>query len=440
MIILGLGSNIGDRLAHLRKAQQLLAKHPQISVIQTSPVYQSDALLPENAGDDWDQPYLNAAIRCESNLEPHDLLKALKAIEKQIGRPPAKRHWGPRVIDIDILAWDDCIIHDDQLDIPHKQLSKRPFALWPLADVAPFWVNPENPDKTAEELVLPWGSRFSGEAPFHTKQIQHRIDTPEIMGVVNVTPDSFSDGGRWDSVDKAIQHAIDLANAGATVLDIGAESTAPSSKPITEKEEWQRLEPILSALEKTSLPFNPKISIDTRHSLVAEKAIQHQVDWINDVTGFQDAAMRRLAADAKVDCVMMHHVSIPANKDKIIPRNVCNVQYTLDWAKKRIDEMTQDGIALEKIIFDPGIGFGRAAEHSFAMLKQSADFAQLGTRVLIGHSRKSFLNRFTAHTFSERDIETLAISLHLAKQPVDYIRVHNVDMTLRGLKIASALS
>ena len=134
MIILGLGSNVGDRLTNLRKALQAIKKIPGMNIEQVSPVYVSDALLPENAPLDWDIPYLNLALRCETTQEPLELLKQLKNIEWSIGRKPEIRHWGPRILDIDILAWDDAIIKSDVLTLPHENLQERPFALWPLAD------------------------------------------------------------------------------------------------------------------------------------------------------------------------------------------------------------------------------------------------------------------------------------------------------------------
>src|SRR5579864_2110091 len=131
MVILGLGSNVGDRLAHLRKALHAIRQLPGMQVKQVSPVYISDALLPENAPEDWDMPYLNVAIRCDTTLAAFDLLRELKIIEHSIGRKPALRHWGPRIVDIDILAIDQGIIQTDALTVPHESLQQRPFALWP---------------------------------------------------------------------------------------------------------------------------------------------------------------------------------------------------------------------------------------------------------------------------------------------------------------------
>src|SRR5690242_12735284 len=141
MVILGLGSNLNDRLANLRSALFYIKQIPNFSIEQISPVYISDALIPENAPASWDRPHLNLALRCSTSLTPHELLHHVKDIEKKVGRTPEKT-WGPRIIDIDLLAWDDLQLYDDKLHIPHEHLIDRPFALWPLADVAPFWIYP----------------------------------------------------------------------------------------------------------------------------------------------------------------------------------------------------------------------------------------------------------------------------------------------------------
>ncbi len=444
MVILGLGTNLGDRLANLRKALQAIKHLHGIKVEQISPIYLSDALLPENAPPEWDIPYLNIAMRCHVSLQPDELLKELKNIEWSIGRKPEIRHWGPRIIDIDILAWDDRIIKTDALTVPHENLQNRPFALWPLADVAPFWQFPlpgSNHGKTAAEIGEQWGPRESGEAPLHTRQLFQRIDTPELVGVINITPDSFSDGGYFLDVEKAYQQISHLMNSGATIIDIGAESTAPNAKPLSSQEEWTRLSPLLTIINEKKRTFllPPKISVDTRHADVAEKALAMSVDWINDVTGLNDPTMQKLIAQSKADCVVMHHMSIPASRQYILPRIENSVDKVLDWAKQKIEALVTSDIAKERIIIDPGIGFGKVPEQSFMLIKHINRFAELGCRLLVGHSRKSFLTWFTSRPPAERDIETLALTLYLAKQPVDYLRVHNVEMNARALRVASAL-
>lgn len=444
MVILGLGSNVGDRLANLRLALHFIKKIPGTIVKQVSPIYLSDALLPDNAPAEWDMPHLNLAMRCETTLEPLTLLDELKKIELTVGRKPERRHWGPRIIDIDILAWDERIIENERLSIPHRSLEERPFALWPLADVAPLWKFPLSgfqQEKTAAEIVEKWGSRYSGKAPLRTRQIYQRIDTPQLVGIINATPDSFSDGGKFIQAENALEQALYLVNSGAEVLDLGAESTAPQAKPIDHHEEWKRLEPVLSAIKQARADFliTPKLSVDTRHPETAKKALAYGVDILNDVTGLQDPAMRELVAATKVDCIVMHHLSIPASREHVLARDQDVVPVVYTWAEKHLDALEQAGIAREKIILDPGIGFGKVPEHSLALIKNAHTFKKLGTRVLIGHSRKSFLTLQTPYPFSDRDVETVTLSLYLAKQGIDYLRVHHVEMNARAIRMQCAL-
>ena len=430
---------------HLRTAYHTIRNTAGITVLQVSPVYISDALLPENAPAEWDLPYFNLALRCETTLEPLALLKAIKNVELLCGRNVNSVRWGPRDIDIDILAWEELVIQQDSLNIPHKSLQERPFALWPLSDVAPSWRFPlagNHHGKTAAEIVEAWGSRFTGDAPFHTRQINQRVDTPKLVGVINVTPDSFSDGGRFCNIDSAVAQASQLVNAGAEILDLGAESTAPSATAISPEIEWQRLEPVLSAINaaKKSFLLTPVISIDTRHPYVAAQALLAGVDWINDVTGLQDPAMRDIIAQSKVDCVVMHHVSIPASRAHVLPRGQDVVKMIFDWGKERLELLDKSGISRDRIIFDPGIGFGKVPEHSLALIKHASVFSQLGVRVLVGHSRKSFLSLFTSQLAADRDVETMIISMYLGKQHgVDYLRLHNIEMTARGFRVVGAL-
>lgn len=443
-MILGLGSNEGDRLAHLRLALDQLKNNSNFHIRQISPLYLSDALLPENAPASWNMAYLNLAISLDTTLSPDELLPLLKKIENHIGRKPKDR-WAPRIIDIDILAWDDLVKYEANLHIPHESLHERPFALWPLADLAPYWLYPlpgNHQGKTAAELTEKWGSRFTATAPFHTRQIAQRIDTPQLVGIINVTPDSFSDGGLYLTPDHAMQQIKELVNSGAEIIDIGAEATNPTAALIDAETEWQRLYPILSQLSSTlsELPIKPKISLDTRHSSTVKQAFNFAIDWINDVSGLEDNEMREMVAWKKCDVVIMHHLTIPANKQHVLPINCNVVKVVYEWAIRKISQLTNSGIALEKIIFDIGIGFGKTAEQSLQLIQQIKHFHSLNTRLLVGHSRKRFLSLFTDKTYAERDLETEIISLFLANQHIDYLRVHNVDHHARVFKVAKAFA
>ncbi len=445
MIILGLGCNCGDRLANLRTALAQIKAIDGITLRQVSPVYESDALLPDNAPKDWDNPHLNLAIRVSTELTPEQLLKKIKTVEEKMGRLEHAL-WSPRIIDIDILAWNEECYHTNKLNIPHKGLLERTFALWPLADVAPDWkyCEPNQPQtgKTAQELIKTWGSRFSGEAPLHAKQIAHRVDTPIIVGVLNITTDSFSDGGKFIDPKTALVQAENLFNAGADIIDIGAESTRPTGAvTLTPEEEWQRLQPILDAWQSlwSNKNFKPKLSIDTRKPQTAEKLLKYPIDFFNDVTGLTDPKMLEVVKTSKAKIIFMHNLGIPANPEVVLPFDTDPVSNVYQWGEQQLEKLIKFGIDKERLIFDVGIGFGKNAGQSFALIKNISKFHQLGVPLLVGHSRKSFLNQFTNKPFAERDIETASISGFSAKQEVEYLRVHNVDINMRLLKINAAL-
>jgi 2-amino-4-hydroxy-6-hydroxymethyldihydropteridine diphosphokinase/dihydropteroate synthase len=444
MVVLGLGSNSGDRLAYLRQALKYLRSLQTISVVQVSPVYESNALLPENAPRSWHRPYLNAAISCKTCLRPKVLLQQLQKIESQIGRARGLK-WSPRIIDIDILAWDEECYQSEELCIPHADLLTRPFALWPLADLIPSWryCTPGKSETgiAAQEIIKKWGSRFSGKAPFCTKQIAHRIDTPEMVAAVNVTPDSFSDGGLYNAVENAVEQVKYSFISGADVIDIGAESTRPNCQGISSQTEWQRLGPVLEAISSVwkTTSFRPKISIDTRNAQTVKKALAFDIDWINDQTGLTNTKMRQVVIDADVKLVFMHNLTIPVRTDVVIPYDKNEVAEVYKWAECNLEQLQKIGIGKERLIFDVGIGFGKTAEQSFHLIQRINEFKSLSLPLLVGHSRKSYLSRFTNQPFSNRDVETMVITNFLANANIDYLRVHNVDFNMRALKIHKAL-
>lgn len=443
MIILGLGTSDGDRLKNLRNAVAALRHDDEIRVRRVSPIYQSDALLPPEAEAEWNKPYLNAAVAIETKLLPLGLLRKLKGIEGKLGRKPAAR-WAPRVIDIDILVWNDLVYDQDNLKIPHEGLLERPFALWPIDDLDPSWAWPyadEHQGKPVCELAQRWPSRFTGEAPLQTKQVPFRVEPPAIVGILNATPDSFSDGGLYNTVETAVQQAVRMATAGAEVIDIGAESTRPGAEVLTLEQEWERLEPILLAVKEATknLAIAPKISIDTRNYQTAVNAVRCGIDWLNDPSGLSDERMRDFMKGMDTDIVIMHHLTIPADPAVTMPRVNDPATWIYEAAQRRIDELTGAGIARDRLIYDPGIGFGKTADQSLALVRSIKRLTELSTRVLLGHSRKSFFKLISGATGAKLDIETMAVSYHAGLAGVDYVRVHNAEATARVLSVASRL-
>jgi 2-amino-4-hydroxy-6-hydroxymethyldihydropteridine diphosphokinase / dihydropteroate synthase len=446
MVVLGIGCNIGDRLANLRAAIVHIKGIDGVTVHQVSPAYESDALLPKNAPQNWDNPYLNIAIAISTELNPEQLIAKTKAIEKKMGRLEQPR-WSPRIIDIDFLAWHEEYYHSDNLNIPHPELLNRPFTLWPLVDIYPGWrycePNKNETGKTAEEISKKFGSRFGGKAPLNTGQIAHRIDTPIMMGILNITPDSFSDGGKFVDPKSALKQAEDLFNAGADIIDIGAESTRPTSTiSITPEEEWQRLQPILDAWQSfwPNKSFRPKLSIDTHKPQTAKKLLSYEIDFFNDVTGLTNPKMLDIVKESKAKIIFMHNLGIPADPEKVLADDTDAVEAVYQWGEQQLEKLIKSGLDKSRLIFDVGIGFGKTADQSLVLIKNISQFHQLGVPLLIGHSRKSFLNRFTNEPFAQRDIETARISEFLASQKVDYLRVHDVDVNMRLLKTNAAFA
>lgn len=402
-VILGLGSNVGDRREMLRLAVAELAKY--LENIRVSHIFESEALLPKNAPTEWNMPYYNMAVAGKTSLAPLELLRTVKQIEQELGRKKFG-HWCPRKIDIDILGMEDVVIDSEELQVPHKEMLKRNFVLIGMAEIAPNWLHP-TAGKTAKELAK--AIALTGLS---------MIKRPELVGIINITPDSFSDGGLSFAVQDALANILRLVDEGADIIDIGAESTRPNATPITQEEEWARLEPVLSRLNGFPIP----ISVDTRYAETAQKALALGARWINDVSGFANADMVAAVRDSNCNLVVMHSLTVPADKNVVLPIDADPVELIIAWVKTRFEELEKAGIRRERIIFDPGIGFGKNAEQSQKIIDGVARFKELDVPIFIGHSRKSFLSA----NGEDRDDATVKASQFLAENGVDYLRVHNV--------------
>ncbi|MEO8467109.1 MAG: dihydropteroate synthase [Gammaproteobacteria bacterium] len=407
-VYLGLGSNLGDRRAHLARALAMLATHGVV-VVRVSPVVESPAMLPNDAPPDWNQPFLNLVAHCRTAVSPEDMLAALKQIEHALGRADRGR-WAPRPIDLDILLWGRETITKEKLRVPHPGIAERAFVLTPLASLAPRLTIPGLGSRTVLELA-----RAGGHLPLW-------------MGIVNLTPDSFSDGGELAD-DASVDARVDqLAAAGAEYIDVGAESTRPGATPLTADQEWARLAP---ALERVFARYEgemlrPRISIDTYHSSTARRALELGVDVINDVSGLTHPAMVDLAASSTADWVAMHNLGVPADKTRVLPADQDPTDVVERWLQERLHEWQRAGLDLGRVVFDPGVGFGKNALQSLRLLRNVQRFHRYGLRILVGHSRKSFMHHVTTAGREERDLFTVGASLKLSALGVDILRVHNV--------------
>lgn len=269
----------------------------------------------------------------------------------------------------------------------------------------------------------------SGRWSLRTQTIEFS-ERPVVMGIVNVTPDSFSDGGKFYTPDLAIEQALRLQDEGAGIIDIGGESTRPYSEPVGEDEELRRVEPVLKALvDRLSIP----ISIDTTKSSVARMAIDLGAEIINDISGLEaDPEMQVFAAECGAGICAMHMQGTPQTmQDNPSYENVTGD--ILNYLLCRDKALLEAGIAPEKICLDPGIGFGKTHEHNLELLKNAERFHEAGRPILIGHSRKGFVGKIIGDKSADRDFGTLGISLALAVKGIQVLRVHNVKATCQAL-------
>ena len=247
----------------------------------------------------------------------------------------------------------------------------------------------------------------------------------KLVAIINITPDSFSDGGETTTIDAAITKIINAIELGVDIVDIGAESTRPDATPLTDAEEWQRLEPILTTL-KLEYPNIP-ISIDSYHPITIERACElGSIHMINDVRGLTDNNMIAIAKASKLPTVMMHSLDIPTRKEHIIDETISPIITLNRWIEAQLSTLEQKQLDLSKLIIDPGIGFGKNAEQSWELLRNIDQLDTKGLPLYIGHSRKSFLQTITNAPPHLRDTETLGISAHLMQHNVEYLRIHAI--------------
>ena len=259
----------------------------------------------------------------------------------------------------------------------------------------------------------------------------------EIMGIVNTTPDSFSDGGRYDSVELAVAHARRLIGEGAAIIDIGGESTRPGAADVDEAEEIRRVLPVVEALA-TEFP-GIALSIDTCKAGVARAAVAAGASIINDVTGFRDAEMVAVAAESGAGLVVMHMQGTPRTMQHD-PVYTDLVGEITAFCTDRFAALTAAGVLSESIVFDPGIGFGKKLEHNLAILRQLDQFTVEGRPILLGVSRKSFIGKLVgSDNLEDRHWPTVAITAHGREQGVALHRVHEVKANLEALRMTEAI-
>ncbi|GLJ08536.1 hypothetical protein SUGI_0090900 [Cryptomeria japonica] len=459
-VVIALGSNVGNRIENFNRALQMMKKagikvkaHAQL--YETAPAYVTD------------QPFfLNSAVRAITKLGPHALLSALKEIEKDLGRTKGIRY-GPRPIDLDILFYGRIKVASDTLIIPHKNIWERPFVLAPLVDLIGL--------KAKDDTVACWHSltgkagsifgaweKLGGEHLIGTEGMKRvfpignsLLDWSKrihVMGVLNLTPDSFSDGGQYISVDDAVAQVRLMISEGADMIDIGAQSTRPGAKRVSSEEELSRILPVLEAVRHIPEAQDKILSVDTFDAKVAYEAVKNGVDVVNDVSGGRlDSNMFSTVADLEVPYILMHMRGNPStmqNDENTTYGDVC--KEVADELCLQIKNAESYGIPAWRIITDPGLGFSKTLDQNMELLGglpavrqglAATCVAASHGPILIGPSRKSFLGKICGRVkANERDPATIAAVTAGVLGGANIVRVHNVKDNLDAVKICNALS
>ncbi len=261
------------------------------------------------------------------------------------------------------------------------------------------------------------------------------MPAPKLMGVVNVTPDSFSDGGLYLDPELAIEHGRELEAVGAEILDVGGESTRPGAEPVAEAEELARVVPVIDGLAGGEAA----ISVDTSKAAVAAAALDAGAEIVNDITALRgDPEMAALCADRGATVVLMHMRGTPRTMQDE-PRYDDVVSEVSAFLAERLEAAVAAGVEAERIWLDPGIGFGKTAEHNLELLRRLAELRQLGRPLVVGTSRKSFIGRVDGSDAGERLGGTIASSVLAAAEGADVLRVHDVAEVGQAMAVAGAI-
>ena len=265
---------------------------------------------------------------------------------------------------------------------------------------------------------------------WETTRFRLELDRPRVMGIVNLTPDSFSDGGRWTTAEAALAHAEQLLKDGADILDIGAESSRPGAEPLSDDEEWRRLAPVLTELIRWQVP----LSVDTYRAITMRRALDLGVDIINDIWGLrQPGALASVQASRCGVCVMHMHGEPQTMQRE--PMSGDAVRQVLHFLRQRLQVLQAAGIAEARICLDPGIGFGKTVEQNFALLREQSQLMALGPPILAAWSRKSSLGAVTGLDVQDRLVPSVAAAVLAVERGARIVRVHDVAATVAALQV-----
>ena len=300
-------------------------------------------------------------------------------------------------------------------------------------ELVPVAAMDERLEHLGDEASKAWGRLTTPRAPLQLGSRTVRLDQPQILGIVNMTPDSFSDGGQFEDSEAAIAAGHEMAAAGAAIVDVGGESTRPGAKPVWEGDEAARILPVVQRLAAGGVA----VSADTRKAAVMEQALAAGATMINDVSAltWDD---RSLEVVARSDCaiVLMHHRGNPETMqdDPHYSRPVLPEIY--DWLEERIETAAKSGISRERIIVDPGFGFGKSVQHNLQLMNGLAMLHGLGCPIMLGASRKRTIGALANEAPADRRLGgSIALALKAAEQGVQLLRVHDVEETIQSVRV-----
>jgi dihydropteroate synthase len=288
------------------------------------------------------------------------------------------------------------------------------------------------PDRLDDELSAQWARLTSPRAPLELGSRTVRLDQPQVMGIVNATPDSFSDGGQFPDAASAAEAGARMAEAGAAIIDVGGESTRPGAKPVWEGDEIERAIPVVRQLAASGVA----VSIDTRKADVMTAALEAGARMVNDVSAFTyDLRSSDVIASAGVPVVLMHHQGKPEVMQHD-PRYDDVVVEVYAWLEERIAEAEEAGIARDKILIDIGFGFGKSLAHNLELMNNLALFHSLGCALVLGASRKRTIGALSNEAPADQRLGgSIAFALKAVEQGVQIVRVHDVPETAQALKV-----
>ncbi|KAL4569468.1 hypothetical protein LXL04_025106 [Taraxacum kok-saghyz] len=456
-VVIALGSNVGNRLNNFNEALTQMKKSG-LQITRHACLYETEPAYVTN------QPlFLNSAIRATTNLGPHELLSTLKKIEKEMGRTKGIRY-GPRPIDLDILFYGKYKIRSETLSVPHERIFERPFVMAPLVDLLGSDIDHDTVSHwhsfSKKGIFKSW-EELGGESLIGKDGLRRVLPVDNrlwdwskktsVMGILNLTPDSFSDGGKFETVANAISRVQTMVSEGVDIIDLGAQSTRPLASKISVEQELDRLIPVLEKILELPEIEGKLISVDTFYSKVALEAVNKGAHIVNDVSsGTMDPDMLNIMSNLNVPYVAMHMRGDPQtmqNDENVKYNDVC--KEVGEELYERVTSAELHGVPAWRVIIDPGIGFSKSSEGNLEILmglkriRGEIGRKSLGVSrapLLIGPSRKRFLGEICGRGKAvERDAGTVAAVSCGVLGGANIVRVHNVGDNVDAVKVCDSM-